>query len=247
MYLYVKLTGRLGNHLFQIATGYALSKKHNCELILVYTPDTPEQSYLGYFKFKNVPVNFLFGQNIKIFNFKPRCFEYIDIPIKEDTYLDGYFQNEKYFKNYYQELYDMFIDKTKLKQNNSYFIHYRRGDYVNHHLYIIDYDTYFKKAIKYILDKDPDAYFNILSDDIEYCKTYKPFEDINKTFIENLDTLDTLHFMTCCEKGAICSNSSFSWWGSYLNKNKNKIVIFPREWINNGMEVDIWFEKSIVI
>jgi hypothetical protein len=123
----------------------------------------------------------------------------------------------------------------------------RRGDYVNHPLHQIEYDSYFPKAISYILEKDKDAHFYIVSDDIEYCKTYRVFNNINKTFLESVPELETLYFMSFCWKGGICSNSTFSWWGSYLNQNPDKIVVFPSKWLNNNSPNDIYYENSVVI
>ena len=130
------------------------------------------------------------------------------------------------------------------KLKTSYFIHIRKGDYVDNPLYEIDYDEYFTKAIAYIQSIDPDAYFYIVSDDISFCKTYKILDSINKTFIENMDTLHTIYFMSLCKKGGICSNSTFSGWGTNLNSNKNKIVVFPKKWINTSYNVDIPFEYT---
>ena len=129
----------------------------------------------------------------------------------------------------------------------SYFIHVRRGDYLKHqHLYGIDYNKYYSLAISHIMQKDPAAHFFILSDDIEYCKTYYVFQNIRRSYIE-LPPLESIYFMSICYKGGICCNSSFSWWGSYLNENNNKIVTFPSKWINKDWKNDIYYMGSTVI
>jgi hypothetical protein len=130
----------------------------------------------------------------------------------------------------------------------SYFIHIRRGDYVGHKLYVIDYDTYFTKAIAHIISKDKDAHFFIFSDDIAFCKTYKVLNGINKTFIYNMDTLHSIYLMSQCKKGGICSNSTFSGWATVLNLSNDltdKTVIFPSKWINTPQKVDIPFDYTI--
>jgi hypothetical protein len=62
-----------------------------------------------------------------------------------------------------------------------------------------------------------------------------------------MSTLNTLYLMSLCKKGGICSNSSFSWWGGYLNTNPNKIVVFPNKWINTNYIVDIQYDGSTII
>jgi hypothetical protein len=107
-------------------------------------------------------------------------------------------------------------------------------------MYEFDRDAYFRKAIDYILEKERDAHFFIVSDDIEYCKTYPVLNGIKKT-------LDTLYFMSSCAKGGICSNSSFSGWGTLLNTNEKKIVVLPKQWINVEYEYEIPFENTILL
>lgn len=89
---------------------------------------------------------------------------------------------------------------------------------------------------------------NIISNDIEYCKSYEilnNFKDkINLNFIENSDEIESFYIMTTC-KGGIMSNSSYSWWGSYINKNKNKKFIMPNEWLN-GLNIDMSFGPMVL-
>jgi hypothetical protein len=68
---------------------------------------------------------------------------------------------------------------------------------------------YFQKAIEYIHSIEKNTHFYIVSDDIEYCKTCPVLDNIKKT-------LDTLYFMSNCVKRGICSNSSFSGWGNFI-------------------------------
>jgi len=185
------------------------------------------------------------------------CFTYNDkLTFDTDVYLDGYFQNEKYFKDHRESLtqslknnqiYKDFVKKINLNfVKNSYFIHVRRGDYLKTNLYTIDRDRYYKLAIDAILNKDKNAYFFIVSDDVNFCHTYSVFAKINKTIVD-LGPIETLYLMSLCEKGGICANSTFSWWGSYLNKNPAKMVIFPGKWINKPWKNDIYYKGSYVI
>jgi hypothetical protein len=63
-----------------------------------------------------------------------------------------------------------------------------------------------------------------------------------------MSTLDTLHFMAACRLGGICANSSFSWWGSYLNSYLDKRVYFPYEWMTNiHVPIDVYPDNALVI
>jgi Glycosyl transferase family 11 len=197
--------------------------------------------------------------------------------------LKGYFQNLSYFREYQDDIRAMFLhqdmldDLTKKYTNldKSYFLHIRRGDYVNNHRYWIDADKYYRAAMDHILAKDPDAHFYIFSNDIGYCKQYHVLGQRatrngclqqlttestfgthgslglcnNKTFVENLGEIESLYLMTLCQRGGICANSTYSWWGAYLNNNPEKTVVFPRRWFNlPGWPFDeIFLEDSVVL
>jgi hypothetical protein len=104
----------------------------------------------------------------------------------------------------------------------------------------MDLDDYYQRAIAYIEAITPQSHYYIVSDDIPYCKNL--FESLNKTFVEG----DAFSIMTSC-KGGICANSTFSWWGSYLI-DREKIVILPKQWVNNGHDnADVYYEGSIIL
>ena len=129
----------------------------------------------------------------------------------------------------------------------SYFIHIRRGDYLNKGMYHFDKDAYYQLAIEHILEKDSDAHFFIVSDDVDFVKKYELLDKINKTVIEEMNTLDTFYFMSMCKKGGICANSTFSGWASQLNQNKDKIIIVPRQWINIDYPYEIPFDYTVAL
>jgi hypothetical protein len=163
-------------------------------------------------------------------------------------YYWGYWQNEKYFKEIKEDLHKDFEFKTPLKDKNleisklinftqSVSIHVRRGDYVNHpvHGNICDKD-YYISAIKLINQKISDLVYFIFSDDIKWCH-----ENLN---IKNAYYIDwnigsqsyiDMQLMSLC-KNQIIANSTFSWWAAWLNKNKSKIVISPKIWLNNNLD-----------
>lgn len=252
--LYVKLHGGLGNQLFQVASGYGIAKKHQCILIVVSdyrTSSFPHQEKVdSYLKTIFKPFRVIHQDHLpsiphylEIDNVQ--CFQYNEsIDTEKSLYIDGYLQTEKYFKDYRTEILSFF--KPYDLRLDSYFIHVRRGDYVNTPLHYIPYEDYYKKAIDTIESRSPNSHYYIVSDDISYCKGCGLFDALQKTFLEDT-AMNTLSIMSSC-KGGICSNSTFSWWGSYLIDNPEKIVIFPKTWIHNGHDnLDIYYEGSIIL
>ena len=103
-------------------------------------------------------------------------------------------------------------------------VHVRRGDYINlSNFHTICDIQYFKTAIDII----GDSYFVFVSDDMEWVK--QTFNDNGYIFPAFNDELLDLTLMTLCDNNII-SNSSFSWWGAYLNKTDNKRIIAPKKW-----------------
>jgi hypothetical protein len=255
--LYVHLHGGLGNQLFQVAAGFELAKKHNLFLVLVYQSGmmTHNKSVTEFFSTIFSEFNYISWDNVNSSNVikykEDKCFDFYDNIIEKpdsDYYIHGYFQNKKYLNTYKQELLNIFYNHRDLHKKdsfltNSYFIHIRRGDYVGHPLYVFDMDAYLKCAISFLKEEKP--HFYIFSNDITFCKTYSVLDTIEKTFIEDMDTLDSLYFMSLCRKGGICSNSTFSGWASMLNDNPDKIVIVPKNWINVDYPYEIPFDYTV--
>jgi len=258
----IRTCGGLGNQLFQICFGYSLSRKNNFNLSIIPSHDNVHTTNnLRYFRsiFKHFSVVQDSTTTTDYYYLEPKdkYMSYIPelLTQKCSKKFGGYFQTEKYFIDYKDELIKILTDNDvyqsvykSQKNNKSYFIHLRRGDYLYSDSLYMNLDIYYQNAIQYILKIDKNAHFYIISDDIDYCKTYDVLRDINKTFYENQDELETLYFMSLCKKGGICCNSTFSWFGSYLNQNPNKIVIFPDKWDNNlSGENDIYYTNSIVL
>jgi len=235
MTIFVQLTGRLGNQLFQIALGHILSKTTGNPFVIVYNGyNRYEQEWIHYFPEITFQARDILINSVCYSEKRPgiNCFEYhpeiLELCKKGNRFFEGYFQSWKYYNNSVETLKKMFL-KNHVKETDGYFIHVRRGDYVNHPVYTIDYIGYFQQAIQ---NFPQDVAFYVVSDDIAFCKTWDLFRELNVSYVE-LDTLETLHFMAGC-RGGICANSSFSWWGAFLGRRE--IVTMPRQWINNGMD-----------
>ena len=178
---------------------------------------------------------------------------------KKNIYLDGLFIDWRYFNEYSKEIINSIkfkkISKKSLdfenqfKDLDSVSIHIRRGDYLDEksvgNKYKIHGVNYVKKAIEIIETKISKPNYFIFSDDLSWCKSNLSFIK-NKDFIdENVSDgpVDDLYLMSKC-KNNIISNSTFSWWGAYLNRNEKKIVIIPRKW-HIDQKVDLTMDKWI--
>jgi hypothetical protein len=185
--------------------------------------------------FKDVLTNSV-PPNIKSYIYP---FHYENIQIEPgDAGLDGFFQSEKYFKEHEKEIKEMFkpndnivrtirekYGDTILNQRTTS-IHVRRGDYLkhpNHHP--VQTLQYYQKGIELTIDKT-DKYI-IFSDDILWCR--EVFQGDKFIFMEDEVDYIELYLMSMCNNNII-ANSSFSWWGAWLNNHEDKIVVGPENW-----------------
>ncbi|WP_166267074.1 alpha-1,2-fucosyltransferase [Providencia sp. M-27] len=172
----------------------------------------------------------------------------------------GYWQSPHYFskiRNIILELVNLepYLTKKLLtisnfsKNNINISLHVRRGDYVENMLTNSIHGTlsntnYYKQAINYFENKFITPHFFIFSDDIKWCK--EEFDWLkNKTFVDYTEShFEDLSLMTLCDHNII-ANSTFSWWGAYLN-SKDNIVIAPKNWFNNNNKIDIYPDSWIL-
>lgn len=169
----------------------------------------------------------------------------------DDILLEGFFPSYKYFEGIREVLIKDFtpIEQMntanaaylqKIKSTNSVSVHFRRGDYaLTGHHGMLD-KAYYEAAIKHIAIKTGGLQLFIFSDEPEWvCQNMQfehPFEviSINKDQHNYFD----MELMKHC-KHNIIANSSFSWWGAWLNETTEKIVVAPEKWLNvdiNRME-----------
>ena len=176
----------------------------------------------------------------------------------KDGYLSGYWQSPKYFADIRQVLLEKFtfpelegdINKEylkKIRESNSVSIHVRRGDYLTQENKRLFGDIctleYYGKAIQYFEHKYQDVVFFVFSNDIEWAKeNLKMRRAIIVEGNEKENAYKDMYLMTQC-KHNIIANSSFSWWGAWLNQNPNQEVIAPSKWINIEDVKDIWCEN----
>lgn len=173
--------------------------------------------------------------------------------LSANQYLLGHFQSYKFFEEYRDSILkefrfskEMLSSKTnhasiEIRKCNSVSLHVRRGDYLNGYYYetlgkVCNID-YYKRAVEYICKKLDNPYFFVFSDDPEYVAENLQIK--NATYIDfNIgdDSWQDMYLMSQCNHNII-ANSTFSWWGAWLNENPQKIVVAPNRWFAN-MEND---------
>jgi len=162
----------------------------------------------------------------------------------KDCYLDGYWQSENYFIDIENTIRNEFTLKDHLvsgnlpgiseeiKGTNSVSIHIRRGDYISNPLFNKIYNNlnlgYYQNAINYLKKKTGSLNIFIFSDDKEWVSEWFKIDDISYKII-NYSSHEEIYLMSHC-KHNIIANSTFSWWGAWLNNNENKVIIAPEKW-----------------
>jgi hypothetical protein len=234
----IELKGRLGNLMFQIAALESYCRKHGYEPVYVHSKESIKyQNNI----FVNIKFSLNYPENYKIG--KWNNFKYTEIPrINCNALIAGecYFQSEKYFDpNIVRELFSIKEDARQkilllYPEITKYVaLHVRRGDYVkypdHHPLCSL---SYYERAMQLF----PNKTFLVFSDDIDWCK--QNLKNNNLIFVENnLLDYEELHAMSLCSDNII-ANSTFSWWGAYLNYNKDKVVVAPKNWFGHSVPVD---------
>lgn len=280
----VRICGGLGNQMFQYAIAKSLALKNN-DIFKLDLSFFQRQSLRKYeLNSFNIEENIASKEECEKLRGKERFFDKmlkkLKLPLVRpetyvqekqktlfeenfsqlsgDLYLDGYWQNEKYFSDIRGELLVDFIPAknlsneyqiyfTAIVNSKSVSLHVRRGDYINdahtnsvHGVCGIDY---YKKAVNCIRSHVTSPSFYIFSDDMAWCEENFDFVE-NKIFVKNTKSaLEDLELMKHCDHNII-ANSSFSWWGAWLNENAAKIVLSPKQWIKNNTQNLKWVPDS---
>lgn len=260
--------GRFGNQLFQFAALFGIGKKNGFDIYIPKENLTGKSqtlmdgtSFTSSFELHNCFEldESLFKENENIrhnvvesfFHFEDKFFQ-----IPDFTDINGYFQSDKYFNHCEEDLINILSFKSEIynkakellpKTNKELVsIHIRRGDYTHPNQYhpLLGED-YVNKCLNYF---EGNYHFVIFSDDSEWCKSIWGKKENFTIFESNSHYVDFCSMSLCDHH--IISNSSFSWWSSYLSKNKNKKVLAPKNWFGPGFshyKLDDLYTKNMII
>ncbi len=259
----VSLVGGLGNQMFQYAAARALAERTSTKVIIDLSwfdqdfdaNTTPRHYELACFSLDATAMKYTSTAREKLQRrlakqYMEPHFHYDKnfVKLSKNTILNGYFQSEKYFNDIREILLQDFSwikkpegrNKELLEQiqqdSSSVSMHVRRGDYVSnenaakfHGLTGVDY---YKAAVKELTKHFKMANLYVFSDDPEWCKKNLKFTQQTTYISHNTDGSEDMRLMKTCRHNII-ANSSFSWWGAWLNENPNKIVIAPKQWFSH--------------
>lgn len=267
----VKLNGGLGNQMFQWALARMIQVTTDMDVYLdmSYFSNSYARPYqLDIFKIQPKYVEDLWTKFKLAFIWKLRSFMRWERvfgltvfsenqfnfdrnihKIKPNTYIEGFFQSELYFKCIEKTLREDFQFAALPDENNrkvlnminsgvSISLHIRRGDYVKkkryQELYAECSTNYYLKAVQYFEKKYPNFTVFVFSDDIEWVRKNLrlPCKCVYVSHNKGKDSFEDLRLMSSCTHNII-ANSTFSWWGAWLNNNPEKIVIAPKKWFKD--------------
>jgi hypothetical protein len=182
--------------------------------------------------------------------FKERSFEFDSnvLKLRGNILLEGYWQSERYFNDIADIIRREFTLKgtpsetnaslaARIRSTDAVSIHVRRGDYVSNPETRQVHGTcgldYYQRAVDKIAGIEPHPHFFVFSDDPAWVKENLrlPFPTVVVERTGTYSPCGDLWLMSLCRHNII-ANSSFGWWGAWLNSNPNKKVIAPQKWFN---------------
>jgi hypothetical protein len=188
---------------------------------------------------------FFTGNQLSVYAEPDASFHKNILELPDNTYLVGYWQNENYFKDIRSMILKEFKPKKlsnysqktteQIRKQPSVSLHVRRGDYANNPLTLKFHGltpvAYYTKALDYIYKNHANLQIFVFSDDIKWCKDNLPLtkEAIFVNGNKPERSCEDMFLMSLCDHNVI-ANSSFSWWGAWLNESPDKIVVAPKTW-----------------
>lgn len=255
-YVVGSILGGLGNQMFEVATTCALAWDNGAEPYFPdYIPHLPySQSSLYHVFFRCA----LYPPKNKIScEWATPVYGYEPIPFTNGMKLSGYSQNEKYFAHHRDRLIQFFAPKNSdlqyIKRKYAWILDHPNSVCVHIRYYFAEkpdepsfrqYDEeYYEKAMSLFSNG---VLFVVISDNMNFAKKIISTRGRNVVFIENEPYYIDFYLQTFC-KHNIIGNSTFSWWGAWLNQNPGKLVIRPKEWIGGYPDIggpDSWIKIS---
>ena len=249
--------GGLGNQIFEFAFYLALKDRYPKERIYGIYPNFKFREHIGGFEIEKIfdvkfpPTSFKAKFVIALLFCYKKIFPHTRFCSLHSTNVNwnaiafnafksdlSFYENRKdwlifrpiYLNERNQKLINLMLSVQSVA------IHVRRGDFLSSKycdmLADIATPSYYQKAIELIKKRFSASHFFVFSDDIEWCKSHLsiPNEPVYSDWNVGKDSYIDLYLMTHVQANII-ANSTFSYWGAYLNKN-NSTVIYPKKWIN---------------
>ncbi|MEP4979593.1 alpha-1,2-fucosyltransferase [Ascidiaceihabitans sp.] len=261
--IYARLHGRLGNQMFQYAAARALAARldvpfsidtrraeHKGEGVLTrvfdvdwstpqHLPPAQHVRPLAYFAWR------AFGQNPKIYREQGLGYNAAFETLPDNTYLHGYWQAEQYFAPIANDIRAAFVPRHAMSPQNadmaariasgpSVSLHVRRGDYLTVGAHGLCDQAYYEAALAKVAKGIDAPTVYVFSDDPDWAKDNLPlpFEKVVVDFNGPDTDYEDLRLMSLCQHNVL-ANSSFSWWGAWLNRNPDKRVAGPKDWFSD--------------
>jgi hypothetical protein len=257
----VTLMGGMGNQMFQYALARSLSLKYNTPLKIDLSFLKNRNMGAGFIyrdydlNLFNVYEDFEIGRisatkiNEPHFHYTKNISDIICNSPNNNFILNGYWQTPKYFEEFEDQIRKDFTFRdriedaddyikdmlNKIKSSNSVLLNVRRTDYLNTNYHGVMGNEYINKGVELLESKVEDPHYFVFSDDVEWCKENIKYD--NMTIVDHSYKGDRfsyyLQLMKNC-KHFIIPNSSFAWWGAFLNEDSDKIVIAPKQWFTDS-------------
>lgn len=276
----------MGNQMFQYAFGRALevaAKKTNSGIRIIFDTsaythppktDTRRPYYLEYLRTTAVIANEAeVAQARNPFGIFSKGKRYIEHKLQIGNtaafvpsllvppfkrYYEGYWQTEKYFSDFTDEIRKEFIFKSPLTETTQAMhdritadpqavsIFYRRTDYVGDKTFDIGEQEYQKRAVARMRELVPAMRLYVMSDDITWVREHANLPE-GSVFVSSpkikgqpetevpIPPQDEMQLMSACQHNII-PNSTFAWWGAWLNPNPHKIIVAPKQWTSTADE-----------
>lgn len=252
--------GGLGNQMFIMAAAFVAGKRNGYPVYVLENPiSNNKHNHLGQNYndtiFKGIGIQLPIDEKSPAFlqfardhmytvhsqnGFRPWYPE----SVPQGSIMSSYYQFYPALEPYENELRDVFLQGLQVYRDafngrdlsRSAFLHIRRGDYLEYpHIHYIQQIEYYNSCVMRLLEHvgfQGLQTIYVVSDDMDWVRSQPFFQCSLFTLYDSKDELMTLALMSLCKAGAICANSTFSWWGAFLGAHANRASVFvPKQWI----------------
>jgi hypothetical protein len=231
---YANVCGGVGNQLFQVAAAYTYAKRYGKDFFIDYSKWHASQGTNPLQYENTIFKNFQYGVGKE---FNPELLEegFGYSPLREiegDVSLTGYFQSWKYFEDDFKDLIVLPQVRTDFIEEKNVAFHIRRGDYLKFPDIFDIGQEYFRRQFFNFSEYQ----INVFTDSPEI--VLAEFDGYDFNLIQTSSEINDLTLISQHDN-VVCSNSSFSWWASYLGKPKTKIIV-PDKWLKGSNCADVY-------